>query len=173
MTQPITGHYKTLIESDYLGQWDLPKGRDVTVKISGVFRYNPEKRQKKLNRETGAYEDEKNKRIKITFEGKKKSWLAGPVSQKAIAGMFGPNVERWIGQTIALYVDPSVKMGRDVVGGIRVRPQRPDPGVKPDEDPLDNPVDQEKRETIDRALERSSGDTKEGATNGEREPGED
>lgn len=173
MSQPLTGHYKTLIESDFLGQWDLPKGRDVTVKIAGVFRYNPEKKQKKLNKETGQYEDEKNKRIKITFHGKKKAWLAGPVSQKALAGMFGPNVERWVDQTITLYVDPNVKMGRDVVGGIRVRPERPHRDVKPDEDPLDNPVDKEKRETIDRALERTSSDETKGANNGDREPGED
>lgn len=39
-------HYKTLIDTTYVGQWDLPE-RDVIVTIAAVGKYEPEQRRKK------------------------------------------------------------------------------------------------------------------------------
>lgn len=157
-------HYKTMIETEFLGQWDLPAGRDVIVRIAKVERYVPERKKK----------DEKLKRIAISFAGKRKRWLAGPVSQKALAKMYGPHVEEWVGKLIALYVDESVEFGRERTGGIRVRPTPP--RGKETTDPLDvEPPPQEKVEQLERARGQASfpdGSPLTLATNG-REPGSD
>ena len=97
----------------------------------------------------------------IAFRGKKKAWLAGPVSQKAIAGMFGPYLENWIGKAITLYVDTDVMFGKQKTGGVRVRPTPPKIGTKATEDALDRPVDPAKAQQIADAKEAT------------REPGED
>ena len=154
-------HYKTLVESDWLGQWDFPTGREAVVVIESVKPYTPEKRQKKKMPD-GSYKDEPNKRVAIAFRGKKKAWLAGPVSQKAIAGMFGPYLENWIGKAITLYVDTDVMFGKQKTGGVRVRPTPPKIGTKATEDALDRPVDPAKAQQIADAKAETG-----------REPGED
>jgi hypothetical protein len=139
--------YRTMVEKDYLGQWDLEGRADAIVLIEKVEPYAPEKRKTKMV--DGARVEEKNKRIKVTFRGKRKAWLAGPVSQKVIAGMYGRYVQDWIGKPIALYVDPTVQFGRETTGGIRVRPTPPT--GKATTAPLDQPVDQAKAEQMARA----------------------
>lgn len=156
----LVTHYKTLIETDWLGQWDLPIGRDVIVRIASVDRYVPEKKKK----------DEKTKRIAIGFAGKRKRWLAGPVSQKALAKMYGPNVEQWIGQLVALYVDESVRFGSETTGGIRVRPTIP--RGKETTEALDATPPQEKVEQLERA-QAAALDDEPAARPVHRQPGED
>ena len=162
-------HFKSLIDTEWLGQWDLPSGRDVVVRIAKVERYTPEVKKKK-RRPDGTYEEERNKRIAISFHGKRKRWLAGPVSQAAIAKMYGNNVERWIDATIALYVDPDVRMGSEIVGGIRVRLTIPR-GKESAED-LDRAPPQEKLEQLERAREQVSAEIPLDAPH-TRDPGED
>lgn len=161
-------HYKSLIESDYLGQWDLQRdGRpvDAVVQIEKVERFVPQKVQKKkVTDATGRpmldangreqWKVAPNRRIKISFKGKRKAWLAGPVTQEVIAKMFGPKIEDWIGKKITLYPDATVKMGRQVTGGIRVRLQRNGATGPLTEDALDNEVDPEMAAAIDAAKEQ-------------------
>jgi hypothetical protein len=142
-------HYKSLIDTTCLGQWDLPADRDVVVLIAKVEKYAPEVRKKKKLPD-GTYVDEPIKRVRISFQGKKKSWLAGPVSQQAIAGIYGPQIENWIGKPIALYVDTEVTMGRTKTGGVRVRPRVPN-GAQATSDPLDRPVDERLLAEMERA----------------------
>ncbi len=160
-------HFKTLIDSDWLGQWDLPAGKDVIVVIESVNRYVPEQKRRKRDPRTGQMRDEPSRRLDIGFKGKRKHWLSGPVTQATIAKMYGRYIEDWIGKPIALYVDSSVMMGKEQTGGIRVRPTPPGRSQAPTEDPLDNPVDDAKREQIDEAIEHTEG------TPRTREPGED
>ena len=156
---PGRTHWKSLVDTSYLGQWDLPTGREVTVLIAKVERYTPAvKRKKKMP--DGTFVDEPSKRLCIYFQGKKKPWLAGPVSQTAIANLYGPVVQDWIGKAITLYVDADVTMGRMKTGGLRVRPQIP--RGTPTVDPLDRPVDPVAAERIEQAKEAL-----------EREPGEE
>jgi len=139
--------YRTMIEKDALGQWDLEGKGDAVVVIEKVEQYVPVKvRQKNVD---GVLVDEKRNKIKITFRGKRKVWIAGPVSQKVIAGMYGKYVEDWIGKPIALYVDPTVTFGREKTGGLRVRPVAPK--GSPTARTLDQPVDQAKSEQLARA----------------------
>jgi len=141
-------HYKELIETEFLGQWDLPPGRDVIVTIAKVERYTPRQRKKK-KRDDGGFEDERFTRIAISFEKARKRWLSGPATQAVIAKMYGNNVEGWVGKKVALYVDHDVKMGRAVVGGIRVRPTPPKGKVT--EEALDNTPPPEKVQELEQA----------------------
>lgn len=143
--------YRAMIEKEFLGQWDLEGHGDVIVQIESVERYAPPRqRTKKVD---GKEVPEANKRIVVRFVGKKKSWLAGPVSQKTIAGMYGRYVEDWKGKRITLYVDPSVRFGNEVTGGIRVRNTIPKLGERSASAPLDAPVDQAKSEQLRRAAD--------------------
>ena len=145
-------HYKTLIDTTFLGQWDLPSDRDAIVTIATVERYKPAvEKTKKLP--DGTRIKVPNKRIEIGFLGKKKRWLAGPVSHAILAGMFGPNTDAWIGKSIALYVDPDVEMGRVRTGGLRCRPT-PAKGP-PTSDPLEREPTQEQVEAIERGREEA------------------
>lgn len=149
-------HYKSLVDTTYLGQWDL-QDKDATVIIAKVEKYKPEV-QKKKRMPDGSYAPEPLKRLAISFVGKRKAWLAGPVSLKALASMYGPHIENWLGKPITLYVDAKVEFGGAVVGGVRVRPVPPKPGTKPTEDPLEQPVDEAKAEAMDRAAGREPGE---------------
>ena len=149
-------HYKTLIDTTWLGQWDFPPGREATVEIESVVRYKPA-RARKVRLPDGSYGPERNKRVIIAFRGKKKRWLAGPVSLDAIAAMFGPDVDKWAGKRITLYVDPDVMMGRAKVGGIRVRPMVATGPVT--EDPLAREVDEDKAQEIADAFVDETGAT--------------
>ncbi len=153
-------HYKQLIDTNFLGQWNLPPGRDVVVVIESVKPYKPERQQQKKMPD-GSYVTEPNKRLEIKFRGKQKAWLAGPVSQKTIAGIYGPYVESWIGKPITIFCDPDVVFGKQKTGGVRVRPTPPKIGTKATEDALDRPVDPAKAQQIADAKEAT------------REPGED
>jgi hypothetical protein len=151
-------HYKTLLENAYLGQWDLVdeqgRSREVTVTIEKVERYQPEmQRQKRMP--DGSYRPQLNNKLKISFKGKKKPWLSGPVTQDTIKGMYGPYIEDWVGKRLTLYVDVEVMMGRTKVGGIRVKPTIPT--GKDSAAALDRPVDTGARERMDEAAEAAIG----------------
>ena len=155
MTEPHTlTDARTMIEKDYLGQWDFDDGKggyiEVTVTISSVERYRPP-----VVRKSRDGTPEKNKRIVIGFTGKngkpiRKKWLAGPVSITLLVGMFGRFVERWIGRKVTLYADPSVKFGRKTVGGVRVRSTADNNDLT--DEPLDNPVNDDLRAIQDEAF---------------------
>jgi hypothetical protein len=139
-------HYKTLVESDWLGQWDLG-AKSAVVVIESVIRFVPLQKLRKKDPRTGDMRDEQITRLDVGFVGKRKHWLAGSTSQKTLKSLFGPYVEDWIGKQIELYVDPSVMFGRERTGGIRVRPAIP--RGEPTADLLDNPVDVEASSRID------------------------
>lgn len=170
----VVPHYKSLLDGSYLGSWDFPPGAEAVVVIESVSRFVPEQKRRKRCpdckgsktvdqkpctkcRATG-YVDEKNKRLEIRFRRKRKAWLAGPVSLEAIAKMYGTDTDKWIGKSLALYVDPDVEFGGKRTGGVRCRPTPPKPGTTPTEDPLDRPVDEDKARELDEAAGRAAGD---------------
>lgn len=108
-------HYKSMYDKDYLGSWELPPGRDITVTIEGV-----------KGGELTAVGGKKNKKPIISFVGKEKKFVCNVTNAKTIAAMYGNFVEEWKGKRIALYVgqtrDPST--GGDI-DCIRVRPTVP------------------------------------------------
>ena len=116
MNAPAPGtHYRTLYDKDYLGSWDLPPGRDVTVTIDSV-----------KGGELIAVGGKKNKKPILSFVGKEKKFVCNVTNAKAIAAMYGNYVEAWKGKRITLFVsqtrDPST--GGDI-DCLRVRPAIP------------------------------------------------
>lgn len=156
-TTPGRTHYKAMVDTNYLGQWDLPPGREATVLIAKIEPYRPP-RPRMVKLPDGRKVPEPDKRLAIYFQGKKKAWLAGPVSLDAIAKIYGPVVQDWIGKAITLYVDADVEFGGKRTGGVRVRPTAPRAGTTPTADPLDRPVDEDKAREIDEAAGRQPGD---------------
>lgn len=108
-------HYRQLYDRDYLGSWDLPENKDVTVTISAV-----------AGGELVGSGGKKSKKPVISFAGKDKKFVCNVTNAKAIAGMYGNQVEEWKGKRITLYVsttrDPAT--GNDIPC-IRVRPRVP------------------------------------------------
>jgi hypothetical protein len=150
---PGRTHYKRLLENEHLGQWDLQREDGTTLRatvvIERVTLYVPPRRRMKDGK------PERNNKLLVSFVGKRKRWIAGPVSQQAIAGLYGAVLQDWIGKSITLYVDSSVTMGRKKVGGIRVANALPTEA--PTEDPLDREVDAELRALQDEAFGREEG----------------
>jgi hypothetical protein len=162
-------HYKKWRKqaSDYLGQWDLQTADhryiEPVVVIEAVEFYRPDIIRKRKQPD-GTYKDEVNNKYLITFAGKRKRWIAGPVSQDAIAKLHGKNLEEWIGKKIRIYVDHSVEMSGARVGGIRVR--NTIPGEEPTSDPLEKPVDDAAADRMDQAFGRSEFEEGTEATHG-------
>lgn len=152
-------HYRALVENDHLGQWDLMDpttgaAREATVIIESIAQYAPQKARKRKMAD-GSYKPEKLNKFEIRFVGKRKSWISNPTTQEQIARLHGTRIQGWIGKKITLYVDPDVMMGRNKVGGIRVRSTRPN--EEPTDDPLDNEVDARLLAIQDEAFGREPG----------------
>lgn len=120
-------HYRQLYDRDYLGSWDLPDDKDVTVTIANC-----------TGGDITGQGGKKSKKPIISFEGKEKKFVCNVTNAKAIAGMYGNHVEQWKGKRITLYVsttrDPS--SGADVPC-IRVRPRVPAAAKAPTSSPAE------------------------------------
>lgn len=113
MTEKVD--YRSLYDRDYLGHFDLPEGRDVTVSISAV-----------KGGELTAQGGRKSRKPIIFFEGKEKGLIINKTNGKAIANMYGPIIADWVGKRVTLY-KAQTQMGGDTVDCIRIRPSVPSP----------------------------------------------
>jgi hypothetical protein len=108
-------HFQQMYDRDYLGSFDLPEDKDISVTIEGV-----------KGGELVGTGGRKSKKPIISFVGKEKKFVCNKTNAKTIAALYGNHVEKWVGKKIALYVsttrDPST--GGDIPC-IRVRPQTP------------------------------------------------
>ncbi len=107
--------YRSLYDRDYLGHFDLPEGRDVTVTISAV-----------KGGELTAQGGKKSHKPVIYFEGKEKGFICNKTNGKTIAAMYSPVVSEWIGKRITLF-KTTTQVGSDTVDCLRVRPHIPAP----------------------------------------------
>lgn len=57
----------------------------------------------------------------ISFRETDRGMVLCRTNAESIAAMFGPETDAWVGKRVTLFEDKTVKMGRDVVGGIRVK----------------------------------------------------
>lgn len=68
-------------------------------------------------------------RMIVHFRGDSiKPWLPCKTTGFCMAAMYGDDADGWVGKPVTLYFDPTVKVGRDVKGGVRVRGA---PGIRP------------------------------------------
>lgn len=98
---------KKVFSSEYIGELDLPK--PATVEISAVTY------------ETADLGSVKDQRLIIAFKGAKKRLVVNKTNAKRIVRLHGHKTAEWIGKSITIYFDPSVKFGRQTVGGVRVQ----------------------------------------------------
>lgn len=106
-------HWRSMFDSRYLGNWDLPRDRDVVVQIESVT----------AGELTGTG-GRKDKKPLVKFVGKEKSLALNKTNAKAIASMYGDHTRDWRGKWIALYVTQTSSPEGNV-DCIRVRPKKP------------------------------------------------
>jgi hypothetical protein len=114
-------HWKSLMDREYLGHWDLPEGKDVVVIIESV------------NGGTVSNGSKSQKKPIVRFKGKAKAAIFNATNCKTVERLYGPNTDEWVGKPIALYVastnDPSNPGVQ--VPCIRVRPKAPQKRTEP------------------------------------------
>ena len=65
----------------------------------------------------------KSEKVVIAFKGEKKRLVCNKTNVAAIKSHHGKFVKDWIGKTVTVRYDPSVKFGCETVGGVRIRPK--------------------------------------------------
>jgi len=107
-------------DSEWLAAEDIRGHGDVVVKIEGVF----------VSRDV-EFEHGRKKPIvySLKFVGKDRRLVVNAARRKVLTKARGTNVDKWVGCTVTLFVDESVKMRGEVVGGIRFRPDVAPPEV--------------------------------------------
>jgi len=112
-------HYRKVFKSDHLGSADLEEMLEEDVKL--IFTIKQVKQEYKTL--------VAGKRIDANiayFKEPVKPLVLNATNSKQVAKFAGSKfVEDWAGLTIELYIDPSVKMKGEVVGGVRIKPTQP------------------------------------------------
>lgn len=93
--------------SNFLKKEDLPNPAKVIIKSIDLMEFEQDgKPQRKLV---------------LEFEGKEKKLACNKTNARTIAALHGDETDNWPGKEIILYNDPTVSMGDQIVGGIRVQ----------------------------------------------------
>ena len=106
-------------QSDFLKKEDLK--RPVKVIIESV--------------EPITFPNNPKPKLRIGLKGKEKDFICNVTNARTIGAIHGDDTDSWIGKEIMLYNDPTVMMGDEVKGGIKVQYQPPATGdIDPDDD---------------------------------------
>ena len=108
MTRPRKTDWRAYFAGRYLTAAELPG--DMTYMIAGV--------------DEEEVEDPDTQRIRrkmVVYLDGQKPWIPCRTAAACVAAMHGDDPADWEGQPITLYRDPTVRVGRETVGGIRVR----------------------------------------------------
>ena len=112
---PEKTHWKKLTNPNYLGDYSIPEGRDLIAVIDYIAR-------EKVTGAGGKKEDEVVAHLK-----NEKPFILNKTNLKTIEKIYKtPLIEDWKGRAIQIYYDPSIKFGRETVGGLRIRPFVPE-----------------------------------------------
>ena len=123
--------YRALYGKDYVGAWDIPDGKDVTLTITAV-----------KGGELTSVGGRKSKKPLLSFKGTEKKLAVNSTNGKTIASMYGKFIEDWVGKKIAIYKSTTRSPeGDGEVDCVRVRPRVPagagtspsssEPGLQP------------------------------------------
>ena len=97
---------------NYMGDYSIPEGRDLIATIDYV-------QKEKVTGVGGKTEEE----VVAHFSDGNKPLILNKTNMKTIQKIYKtPYIEDWRGRKIQIYYDPTVKFGRDTVGGLRIRP---------------------------------------------------
>lgn len=109
-------HWKSLTNPNYLGEYSLPNGQDLTVTIDYVKKETVVSTNGKKEEEVVAH-----------LIGGHKPFILNKTNMKQIEKLTGSRfVEDWKGKSIIVYFDPTIKFGKEIVGGLRIRPFLPE-----------------------------------------------
>lgn len=113
---PTKTHYRKVFKSDHLGIADLEDF--IEEKIVPIFTI------REVKQEIGATVAGKKGNFNIAyFVEEIKPLVLNATNSKVIKNITGSSfVEDWKGVIIELFIDPTVKMKGDVVGGVRIKP---------------------------------------------------
>lgn len=112
--------YRTMFDYENLRAWDLGDG-DITVTIEKVA--------------PGEIEtvDEGTKRMPfVWFKGMAKPLGLNKTNGASMAGMYGKDTAKWIGERVTLYTDVTRNKSGAMVDCIRIRPKVPADDQQPD-----------------------------------------
>jgi hypothetical protein len=146
-------HWRGLIEKDYLGAWDLVdkegRAREFTLRIAAVDSISLKTREQPKGK----------RKAVISFERAEKKFVANTTNCETIESLYGPDVDRWVGERVTLYQTDVRNPKGGTIKGIRVRPKKPTGKA---EAIAAAPVDEGMRAAQNEAFDRPA-----------REPGED
>lgn len=123
-------HYRKVFKSDHLGSADLEEmiedKKRLVFTIEKVLQYI-----KTDDKNSGVSVAGKRISANIAYLKGAKPFVLNATNSKTMAKITGSkHVEDWSGTVIELYIDSSVKMGKETVGGVRIKPKAATP-VKP------------------------------------------
>ncbi len=144
-------HWRSLLERDAIGAWDLVepktgKPRDYNVEIARVDQV------KVYSKDAGGVKG----KGRIYFRGVRKYLVAGTTLLESIAGIYGDDIATWPGKFVTLY-PTTTRVGKDPrVPCVRIRPTGPTGRIA--EVPPDNEPNPEMRAAQNEAFGREPGE---------------
>lgn len=116
-------HWKKLTNPNFLGSYAFEDGKDIIVTIKSVG-----------NEVVTGENGRKEECTVCHFVENVKPMILNKTNMKAMQKLFGtPYIEEWSGRKMQIYVDPKVKFGREITGGLRIRNKIP--SVQPEQLP--------------------------------------
>ena len=108
-------HWKKLTNPNYLGAYAFDEGKDMILTVASVGN--------ELVTGDGGRKEECTI---CHFVENVKPLILNKTNMKSIQKALGtPYIEEWAGHKIQIYVDPKVKFGKEITGGLRVRNYAP------------------------------------------------
>ena len=112
-------HYRKVYKSDHLGIADLEEYMEAGTQL--IFTIE------QVRQEQGVMVAGRKGNHNIAyFKERIKPWVINATNARILRGFAkSAFVEDWSGLLVQLYIDPSVRMKGEIVGGVRVMPQQP------------------------------------------------
>ena len=113
-------HYRKVFKSDHLGVADLEDLMEAKSNLIFTIR--------EVRQEIGARVAGKKGNFNIAYFNEDiKPFVLNAGNSKILKGFSGGSsfVEDWGGITVQLYIDPNVRFGPEITGGVRINPNPP------------------------------------------------
>lgn len=119
-------HWKRAFNPDWFGSWCLPDGKDIVLTIAAVD-------QELVTGEKGSQE----MCLVVHWKEDAKPLICNKTNAKMLEKLSGSAfMDDWVGMAVQLYFDPTVRFGKERVGGIRIRQKRIQPVQATPAEPL-------------------------------------
>ncbi len=126
-------HYRRVFKSDHLGSADIEEMIEDGKRL--VFTINKVEQYLMVDGDKNSGISVAGRRISANiayFKEDIKPLVLNATNSKQVSKFACSKfVDEWSNIPIELYIDPSVKMKGDIVGGVRIRPFKPTAKVKP------------------------------------------